>query len=292
MANYLRFERRIHDILVAAPNGDEANMTRYICETCGTQYAETEREPDRCVVCEDERQYVGWTGQGWTSHDALGATHTQRIEDQQGLTGFGMTPDFAINQRAILLPTDAGNILWECLPLVTDEAVAAIRALGGLDRIVISHPHFYSSMGEWSDAFGGVPITIHEADRQWIQRPHPSIEPWSGDAYALSAGVTLVRCGGHFPGSTALHWADGPRNGALFSGDALQVVRDRRHVSFMYSYPNIIPMRTSDVTAMRDRLAPYGFEDVFGYTWNLDIIGGGREAVDVSFDRYLAAVTG
>ena len=98
---------------------------------------------------------------------------------------------------------------------------------------------------------------------------------------------------GILAGSTVLHWADGPRpGGALFSGDALQVVRDRRHVSFMYSYPNIIPMHTSDVIAMRDRLENLQYVDVYGYTWGLNIIGGGRAAVDTSYERYLAAVTG
>ena len=268
-------------------------MTNFICETCGTQHADTDHPPGHCAVCDDERQYVGWTGQRWTSHDDLADTHVQRIEAEESLTAFGLTPGFAIDQRAVLLKTDAGNILWECVPLVTDEAVGVIEAQGGLDRIIISHPHFYSSMGEWSDAFGGVPIVLHEADRQWVQRPHPSITYWSGDDHKISDSVTLVRAGGHFAGSTVLHWADGPRaGGALFSGDALQVVRDRRHVSFMYSYPNIIPMRTSDVIAMRSRLADYAFEDVFGYTWGLNIIGDGRAAVDASFDRYLAAVTG
>lgn len=268
-------------------------MTKHICETCGTQHADSDHAPANCAVCDDERQYVGWAGQRWTTHEALGEAHEQRIEDDDGLLGFGLTPAFAIDQRALLLPTDAGNIMWESLPLVTDEAVAAIKARGGLDRIIISHPHFYASMGEWSDAFGGVPILIHEADRKWVQRPHPSIDFWSGEELAISDSVTLMRAGGHFAGSTVLHWADGPRpGGALFSGDALQVVLTRRHVSFMYSYPNLIPMRTSDVVAMRDKLAKYDFEDVYGYTWGRNIIGGGREAVDASYERYLAAVNG
>ncbi len=266
-------------------------MTKPICQTCGTQYADSERPPAHCAICDDDRQYVGWTGQRWTSHAALAKDHRQRIEEEDGLLAFGVTPAFAIDQRAFLLPTDAGNILWECLPLVTEEAVEAIRARGGLDRIVVSHPHFYASMGEWSDAFGGVPILLHEADRSWVQRPHPAIEFWAGDERSLSPNVTLIRCGGHFPGSTALHWANGPRpGGALFSGDALQVGLDRRHVSFMYSYPNLVPMRTSDVIAMRDRIADQAFEDVLGYTWGRNIIGGGRDAVDVSYQRHLTAV--
>jgi rubrerythrin len=38
-------------------------MEHFICVTCGTQFAATDREPDRCPVCEDERQYVGLGGQ-------------------------------------------------------------------------------------------------------------------------------------------------------------------------------------------------------------------------------------
>lgn len=266
-------------------------MNKYICATCGTQHAASDQAPAHCAICEDERQYVGWDGQRWTTHDDLAKEHKLRIEEEAGLMAIGLRPAFAIDQRSHLLPTKAGNILWEAQSLVTDEAVSKIAELGGIDRIIISHPHFYGSMAEWSDKFNGAPIIIHEADRGWVQHPHPSIEYWSGDSLKVSDDVTLIRCGGHFAGSTALHWANGPRKGgALFSGDALQVGLDRRHVSFMYSYPNNVPMNTSDVVAMRERLAPYKFEDVFGYTWGRNIIGAGREAVDASFNRYLEAV--
>jgi hypothetical protein len=266
-------------------------MPCHICETCGTQFADSARPPPACPVCEDERQYVGWSGQRWTTHDALAQRHVLRIEQDGDLLGIGIAPDFAIPQRALLLPTDAGNLLWECVSLVTDDAIAALRARGGVDRIVISHPHFYASMVDWSEALGDVPILLHAADRDWVRRPSPRVRFWEGDTLCLSEGVALLRCGGHFAGSTALHWAEGPRGGgALFPGDALQVVQDRRHVTFMYSYPNYIPMRGSDVRAMQERLAGYAFEDVYGYTWGRNILGGGRAAVDASFDRFLQRI--
>ncbi|MEC4594048.1 MULTISPECIES: MBL fold metallo-hydrolase [Nitrospirillum] len=259
-----------------------------ICETCGTQFTTT-TPPDHCPICEDERQYVGWRGQRWTTMEGLAARHRSRLEEDAGLFALGMTPPFAIDQRALLLPTDAGTILWECVPLVTEDGVAALKARGGVDRIIISHPHFYASMVSWSEALGNIPILLHAADRDWVMRPAPQVEFWEGDRLALSDSVTLIRCGGHFPGSTALHWRDGPRpGGALFPGDALQVVMDRRHVTFMYSYPNYLPMTAADVRGIRDRLAGLRFEDVYGYTWGRDIIGGGREAVDRSFNRFLA----
>jgi hypothetical protein len=268
-------------------------MTLPICAACGIQYAETPAPPTRCSICEDERQFVAWSGQAWTTLELLGAKHKLRLEDDDGLFGIGLVPDFAINQRALYLPTDAGNLLWECVSLVTEEAVAAVKDRGGVDKIVISHPHFYSAMVEWSDALGGIPILVHEADKAWVQRPSPKIRFWSGDVLRLSDAVTLIRCGGHFPGSTAIHWRDGPRpGGALFPGDALQVVMDGRHVTFMYSYPNYVPMKPSEVRGIRSRLEGYAFEDVYGFTWGRNIIGGGRKAVDQSIDRYLAAVSG
>ena len=266
-------------------------MPHAICETCGTQFDDRPLPPPCCPVCEDERQYVGWQGQRWTFHEALAARYRQGLEDDAGLLGLGLTPSFAIDQRALLLPTQGGNVLWESLSLVTDEAVAALQARGGVDCIAISHPHFYASMVEWSRALGDVPILLHEADHDWVQRAAPQIRFWSGDMLELWPGVRLLRCGGHFPGSTALHWQDAQRPaGALFPGDALQVAQDRRHVAFMYSYPNYMPMKPADVRHMRALLEGAAFDDVYGYTWGRNILGDGRAAVDASFDRYFAAV--
>jgi hypothetical protein len=267
-------------------------MNTYICETCGTQFAPSETPPAACPICEDDRQYVGWNGQRWTTPEALASQHSLRTGEDEGLFAISMGGNFGIPQRMLLLPTPAGNLLWECVSLVTTEAVIKLRERGGVDRIVISHPHFYSSMARWSEALGDVPIMLHAADKEWVQNRSRNIEFWRGDVLPLGTGVTLVRTGGHFPGSTALHWESGARGrGALFVGDSPQVTTSRRGVSFMYSYPNYIPMRTSDVHDMQARLAPFEYEDVYGYSWGRNIIGGGRAAVNASFDRFFSAVT-
>lgn len=264
--------------------------TNYICETCGTQFAPSDGPPTTCPICEDERQYVGWEGQRWTTHEGLARHHSLRIGEDDGLFAIDMTGSFGIPQRMFLLPTAAGNILWECVSLVTAEAVARLRERGGVDRIIISHPHFYSSMVEWSEALGDVPILLNAADKAWVQRRSRTIEFWRGDTLPLGGGVTLVRTGGHFPGSTVLHWENGVRGrGAMFVGDSPQVAQNRRSVSFMYSYPNYIPMRASDVHEMQARLAPFDYEDVYGYSWGRNIIGGARTAVTASFQRFFAA---
>lgn len=265
----------------------------WICETCGTQFAPTPSPPARCPICDDERQYVGWGGQTWTTPGALAERHAIRIADEAGVMTLALTPGFAIQHRAFRIPDPRTPVLWECLSLVTDEAVAALRAAGGIAAIAISHPHFYAAMAAWSDALGGVPIYLHEADRAWVQHGSPQLRFWTGDRLALSDDVELVHLPGHFAGSAGLWWKRGPRpGGSLFPGDALQVTMDRRHATFLYSYPNLIPLGPTSVEDLRRRVAPLAYDDVFGYSAGRQIIGGGKPAIDASFDRYLARVRG
>ena len=266
-------------------------LTRHVCATCGTQYADATGPPDSCRVCTDDRQHVGADGQQWTTHDQLAATLHNRIELDGDLMGVGIFEPFAIPQRALLLPTDAGNILWDCVSVITPTAIDEIERLGGIDLIAISHPHFYSAMVEWSDAFGGVPILVHDADRDWIPRPSPHITTWTGDRHQLSPTVALIHCPGHFPGSAVLHWTAAPHGkGVLLTGDSLHVAADRRHVSVMHSVPNYIPVAAPVIYDIRRRLADVAFDDLYGFTWGLNIIGNARQAVDESLDRYLTAI--
>ncbi len=267
-------------------------MPRFICRACGTQYPESQTPPAHCPICEDERQFVNWEGQSWTTLEDLRRAHRARMQQEgPGLTGIGSEPSFAIGERALLVETPHGNVLWDCIALIDDEIIEAVKARGGLKAIAISHPHYYTTMVEWSDAFGGIPIYIHADDMKWVRHPHPAIVPWTGETHALSPDLTLIRCGGHFDGGAVLHWAGGDEGrGALLSGDIVQVVQDRRHVSFMFSYPNLIPLNAGAIERIRAALAPYAFDSIYGAWWGRNIIGGGREAFDVSVERYLRAI--
>src|SRR3982074_3231289 len=79
-------------------------------------------------------------------------------------------PAFGIGQRAILARTPAGNVLWDCLALIDDATVDLLKGMGGVAAIAISHPHYYTTMVEWSRALGGAPIYLHAADSQWVMR--------------------------------------------------------------------------------------------------------------------------
>jgi hypothetical protein len=267
-------------------------MPNFICTTCGTQHAESDQPPAACAICQDERQYVKATGQNWTTLERLRLTNRNSLRFKEpGLIGIGIEPQFAIGQRALFLRTPKANILWDCVSLLDQAVVEAIQAMGGISAIAISHPHYYSSMVEWSRAFGGVPIYLHAADRQWVMRPDNTIVFWEGDTKALGEGLTLIRCGGHFDGGTVLHWADGVGGkGALLTGDVIQVVADRKSVSFMWSYPNYIPLPASAIERIVKAVEPFSLDRVYGAFWDMVIQEDGKAAVRRSAERYLRAI--
>lgn len=266
-------------------------MYHFICITCGTQFPQSKHPPDSCPICEDERQYVGHEGQQWTTLEELQNAHHNRLEEHEpDLTGIGTEPKFAIGQRALLVRTSHGNILWDCITLLDEATVEAVNALGGIAAIAISHPHYYTAMIAWSHAFNA-PIYLHHADRRHVVRPDEVIHFWEGDSLELMPGVTLVRLGGHFEGGTVLHWAAGAEGrGVVLSGDILQVVPDRRWVSFMRSYPNLIPLPASEVRRMVRAVEPYAFERIYGAWWPLIVQEDAKSAVERSARRYVEAL--
>jgi hypothetical protein len=252
-----------------------------VCVTCGVQFGV--EAPERCPICEDPRQYVPESGQAWTTLEALRSDHRNLVQPEGALVGIGSEPRFAIGQRALL----AGDVLWDCITLLDDATVEAVRARGGLRAIAISHPHYYSAMVEWARAFD-CPVLLHEADRQWVMRPDPALEFWSGETRELGGGLTLIRLGGHFDGGTVLHHA----GGMLLSGDIVQVIPDRSHVGFMYSYPNLIPLPAATVSRMAAALSEWSFASLYGAWWGTVIRERADAIVQRSASRYVAALDG
>ncbi|SRR5690606_1155999 len=265
----------------------------HMCVTCGALYPASSEPPDECRICAEPRQYIGLGGQRWTTLEDLRRTHWNTLRrEEPGLISIGIEPKFAIGQRALLVRTPEGNVLWDCIPLLDEALAEAIEALGGLRAVAISHPHYYTAMSEWSRRFS-CPVLLHAADRQWVTRPFDRIEFWEGSARTLPGGLTLIHCGGHFEGGTVLHWPDGAEGrGVLLTGDILQVVPDRRWVSFMYSYPNYIPLPASTVEAIVATVEPWPFERIYGAFWNMHILTDAHAAVRASADRYRRALRG
>jgi glyoxylase-like metal-dependent hydrolase (beta-lactamase superfamily II) len=266
----------------------------WICPACGANHPPSAEPPARCPLCEDERQWVPPTGQAWkTMRELAGSGYrTETRELEPGLLGIGVRPaDIGVGQRGLLVCTPAGNLLWDPPPFIDNAAIGAVRRAGGLAAVTSSHPHMYGAIVEWSHAFGA-PILLPEVDRHWLMRPDPAVRAWSGRHEALP-GVTLVQCGGHFPGSAALHWAAGSGGrGALFVGDTLFITPGADRVSFIWSAPNRLPLPERAVRRLIAALSPYPFDSIYGGWWGPVIRHDAKAITERSAARYIELVRG
>jgi DNA-directed RNA polymerase subunit RPC12/RpoP len=263
-------------------------MENFVCVQCGTQFAKSAQPPATCPICENERQFVRHQGQAWTTLKRMLAGHQNHLkEEAPKLLGIGTEPEFAIGQRALLLQSPEGNLLWDCITLLDDKTIASVNARGGIRAIAISHPHYYSAMVEWAERFDAQ-IFLHAKDQQWVMRKSPRIKFWEGTMLPLWDALMLINCGGHFEGGTVLHWPAGANGkGALLTGDVIQVVQDRRYVSFMWSYPNLIPLGPSSIHQILERIERFPFEQIYGAWWKANVLSNAKDAVRRSAERYL-----
>jgi glyoxylase-like metal-dependent hydrolase (beta-lactamase superfamily II) len=267
-----------------------ANTDVWICPTCGANYAPAAEPPPRCILCEDERQWVPPSGQVWKRIGELGAEgyRTEVREVEPDLLGIGVEPGIGVGQRGLIVRTRAGNLLWDPPAFLDEAAIDAVREVGGLAMVSSSHPHMYGAAVEWSHAFGAE-IRLAEADRAWLTRPDPAVREWSG-ALEVLPGVTLVQCGGHFPGSAVLHWSAGA--GAILVGDTIFVTPGADRVSFIWSAPNRLPLPEREVRRIVEAITPYRFERIYGGWWEPVIRRDGKGIVERSAARYLEILRG
>jgi hypothetical protein len=194
----------------------------------------------------------GFNSQSWTTLRELQQSKKYRNvfrkdPNHSGMISIWTEPQLAIGQRTILCCTRQGNILWDCITYLDDETVARINELGGVAAIVISHPHYYTTMLHWAEAFG-CPVYLSGEDEEWVLRKGEAQQLWTGKELELLDGqFRVVKVGGHFPGSSVMWWK-GERK--LFVADTITVVPSGvYHVdrlpgtssfTFMWSYPNMV----------------------------------------------------
>ena len=268
-------------------------MSRFVCVTCGVQYEESgDRPPEHCAICEDQRQYLPEGGQRWITTERFRDGHHNELRPQEDrLVGIGTSPTFAIGQRALLVQSPGGNVLWDCITHLDEPTERGVRELGGIAAIAISHPHYYSAVVDWADAFEAR-VYLHVGDRQWLMRGSPRVTFWEGDELELHDGLRLVNARGHFDGGTVLHvpfLAAG--RGALLTGDIIQVIPDKRFVSFMYSYPNLIPLPASAINRIESMVVGLEFDRIYGAWWDRLIATGAKDVVIRSAERYRRSIS-
>ncbi len=136
-----------------------------------------------------------------------------------------------------------------------------------------------------------VPVLVAEVDKKWVARPDPVIKFWADDRELLP-GVTLAMTGGHFSGSSVVHWAGGAEGkGVLLSSDTIFANPDRNSVSFMRSYPNHLPLSGAVVERIAESVNRFSFDRLYGNFDNI-IESGAKGVVRQSADRHIAWING
>ena len=260
-----------------------------ICSTCGTQFPTTDRSSLKtCFICDDPRQYVPPSGQSFTTLSDLYKTHTNAFTpfaDDERFVSIHTEPKFAIGQRAILVKTDKGNVLWDCVTLLDEETIGRVEALGGLKAIVISHPHYYSTHVQWARAFG-CPVYIAAEDEQWttMDSSHQKLIT-SVETNIEDTGVKAIKLGGHFPGSLVLLFAQRlliadtlmttPSGIGKWDINALGETRAKppglNTFALMWSIPNMIPLSAGEMGRMWRVLKGYEFAATHGAFEGMDV---------------------
>ncbi|PWN48353.1 hypothetical protein IE53DRAFT_389448 [Violaceomyces palustris] len=245
----------------------------------------------------------------------------------------GWRDTVGIGQTPILVTTTKGILIWDCSALFTRNLASRILQLQQSSRlpflgIFVSHPHFYNSSLTWAKALS-TKVHISSLDKEWylrglcqvsdglyslvdtaredfspeerldIQACSEHVVAWEGDVLEVVPGVKVLRCGGHFPGSSILVWdrdltpghdttsqraGDGNarRGGVALCSDTFMPCPDGKTFSFMWSYPNMIPLKPKDVEKIWQSVRPYPFQDVIGGWPGKAILGSSHEKLRIS----------
>lgn len=267
-------------------------MTIWTCFTCAIEHSDTPAHPNICEICSDERQFLPIDGQKWTTREEL-ASNGMRIiisELEPKLFAVETAPKLGIGQRGLLLQTPGGNLLFEPPGFIDSAGIAAIQSLGGVAVIASSHPHLTGSSIQWSHSFGHVPVYVAEADQAWIRRLDSVIKLWK-NSVELLPGLHMYQAGGHFAGSSLVHWTDGAGGrGVLFTGDTIAVGADRKSVNAMRSYVNNIPLPARAIQKILDVVEPLEFDRIYGAFKVLP--EDAQNITSSSLQRYIAWVSG
>ncbi|CAG7564725.1 unnamed protein product [Fusarium equiseti] len=265
-----------------------------VCDTCGTHFQTTSLKT--CFICDDPRQFVPPTGQSFSTLGDLKKKHRNEFTPcatDPDITFITSVPKLGIGQRAILIKTPTGNVLWDCITLLDDDTVKKIKEMGGLRAIVISHPHFYSAHVQWARAFE-CPVYLASEDMTWTTFSSSHQIPLTETTTPiLDTGATAIKLGGHFPGSMVLHC-----NNRLFIADTLMTTASGvgdwsvdasgaertqppglNTYSFLWSIPNFIPLGVEDMVRMWGVLKEWEFERTFGGFMGMDVRGDAKRRV-------------
>lgn len=263
------------------------------CRVCGVEY-DTRTLPELCPICADDRQYLAPDGaQHWVDPYEYGRRHdgdVQVVELEPGLWAVNGPRGVGIGQQAKIIATSIGTVMVDAPAVITPSAIEAVATLGPTLAIIPSHPHMFGLQSLWSAALGNAPVYVSAADEHWLGARPAHLRLWDG-ALSPAPGVRASQPGGHFPGSSVVHWVGSDGKGVLLSSDTVGVNRDGKTASFMWSFPNYIPLSAAVTRRIVTHIDRYEFDRIYG-NFPSAITKDAKARVTASADRHIAWLGG
>ncbi len=250
-------------LIRSSPFRDALALPAFFCDNCGFWQRHFER-PDRCPLCIDARHVLPRTGWRFNDiHEAQQRFPCEWEELETGVWRFFNNPVDGIGSSGYLLITPSGNVAFEGCAVYSEDALAFIETLGGINFLSASHPHSYGAIWQLQDHFEPE-LALHPGDLAWSAALRVT---WPFDQVLdFLPSLSLHLTAGHFDGHTVLH--DAARN-ILFCGDCLKFEMDpadsRRAeaISAHKAFVRSIPLTPDELRRYRAVFAPLKFSQ----TW-------------------------
>ncbi|KAJ5737812.1 uncharacterized protein N7483_002937 [Penicillium malachiteum] len=244
--------------------------------------------------------------QSWTTLKSLHSSKEKyhnvftTYPENPNLIAIHTAPKLGIGQRAFLCLGGAatGNILWDCITYLDEETIQRVNSLGGIDAIVISHPHYFSTSIQWAETFN-CDLYISAEDEEWLGNcgDGQRLKLWNGQRLSFpssgksdgnqdASDIIAVKTGGHFPGSSVLWWKSAKK---LFIADTIMIVPSGLYTvnrppgtasfAFMWSYPNYIPLPPDAIYDIWKAIKDLDFNDAHGAFLAQDTRGKSKERI-------------
>ena len=196
-------------------------LRSYSCGNCG-HWQRWFATPQSCPVCTDVRNALPEDGWDFSADTEVALGREARwAQVAPGVTGYWCEPQVGLGTTGWVIETDAGLVGWEGAGYYPPEALADLRARGGLVALGASHVHGYGALWQLQDELDPPVLAIGVDDLAWTKAFRVT---WpTDDRHELAPGLVMHRSGGHFPGHTVLY---DERRGILFVGDLIKVDLD------------------------------------------------------------------
>ena len=237
------------------------SLSPLICTYCGNRTFVQGVESPECLSCAN-RYVPEPTGdrERFADPDAVRADHRMDIiQLEEDVWRLHVHPVLGIRHYAWFIERPGGNVLMDMQPLLTDDLEAWIASRGGLKTIILSHPHYYGAMDEFSARFEAS-IRMHVTDKSW-PAGYPNVEFFDAETLDLDDAIRVHHIPAQFEGGLCLLYAR--HGGILFTGDTIMISPSTGELTSWKNTPRRVPYHLEEYRNIRKRIMALKFDQIY-----------------------------